>query len=141
MVFYTERKLTTVQHKHSHQFAMSFLSNTTDNAALNNLRKHYLIDAAPVAEWFISALNCSSSHRCGFEPSSGHMCDKSSSACRWWGVFFFFFFFSGISDNSRFRPTKRLTLLKMSEIILTGRKTQIKKNLCLRKSESVTFRN
>ena len=121
-----------MQHKHSHQFAMSFLSNTTENAALNNLRKHYLIEAAPVAEWFISALNCSSSHRCGFEPSSGHMCDKPNSACRWWGVFFVFFFvcflfFSGISDISRFRPTKRLTLLKMSEIILTGRKTQIKK--------------
>ena len=26
-------------------------------------------------------INCSSSHRCGFEPSSGHMCGKSSSAC------------------------------------------------------------
>ena len=33
-------------------------------------------------------------------------------------------FFSGIS---RFHPTLRLTWLKMSEIILTGHKTQIKK--------------
>ena len=33
--------------------------------------------AAPMAEWLktliFSALNHSSSHRCGFEPSSGHM--------------------------------------------------------------------
>ena len=43
--------------------------------------------AAPVAEWLwplnFSALNRSSSHRCGFEPSSGHMWDKPSFACRW----------------------------------------------------------
>ena len=51
-------------------------------------------------------------------------------------VFFFCFFivvfFSGIA---RFRPNERLTRLKMSEIILTGRKTQIKKidiiDLCI----------
>ena len=29
-----------------------------------------------------STLNHSSSHRCGFEPSSGHMWDKPSSTCR-----------------------------------------------------------
>ena len=43
--------------------------------------------AAPVAEWLrllnFSSLNRSSSHRCGLEPSSGHMWDKPSSACRW----------------------------------------------------------
>ena len=71
--------------------------------------------AAPVAEWLrtliFSVLNHPSSHRCGFEPSS---------ACVWSGGFF-----SGIS---RFRPTLlTLTQPKMSEIILTGRKTQIKK--------------
>ena len=35
------------------------------------------VKAAPVAEWLrtliFSTLNCFSSHRCGFEPSSGHM--------------------------------------------------------------------
>ena len=35
----------------------------------------------------IDALNLSSSHRRGFEPSSGHMWDKPSSACRWSGGF------------------------------------------------------
>ena len=63
-------------------------------------------------------LNRSSSHRCGFHPSSGHM--RQVKFClqvvRW--------FFSGISH---FRPTEGLTQLKLSEIILTGRKTQIKK--------------
>ena len=34
-----------------------------------------------------SDLNRSSSHRCGFEPSSGHMWDKPSSACGWSGGF------------------------------------------------------
>ena len=47
--------------------------------------------AAPVAEWLrlltFSDLNRSSSHRCEFEPSSGHMRDKPSSACRWSGGF------------------------------------------------------
>ena len=33
------------------------------------------------------ALNRSSSHHYGFEPSSGHMWDKLSSACRWSGGF------------------------------------------------------
>ena len=62
-----------------------------------------------MAKWLrtliLSVLNRSLSHRCGFKPSSNHMCDKSSSACGWSGVFF-----SGI-----------FTRLKMSEIILTGR--------------------
>ena len=44
-----------------------------------------------VADWlrtlFFRALNCSSSHYCGFEPNSGHMWDKQSSACGWSGVF------------------------------------------------------
>ena len=69
-----------------------------------------------MAEWlrtliFIT-LNRSSSHRCGFEHSWGPMWDKAR--C----------FFSGISH---FRPTLQLTWLKMSEIILTGCKIQIKK--------------
>ena len=51
--------------------------------------KHYW--KAPVAEWLrlliLSALNRSSSYHCGFEPSSGHMWDKPSSACGWSGDF------------------------------------------------------
>ena len=47
--------------------------------------------AVPVAEWLrpltFSDLNRSSSRRCGFEPSSDHMCDKPSSACGWSGGF------------------------------------------------------
>ena len=47
--------------------------------------------ASPMAEWLplliISALNRSSFHRCGIEPSSGHMWDKPKSACRWSGGF------------------------------------------------------
>ena len=67
-----------------------------------------------MAEWLrlliFSSLNCLSSDHCGFEPSSGHMWDKFClRVVRW--------FFSGISH---FHPTYRLTLLKMSEIILTG---------------------
>ena len=46
---------------------------------------------APVAEWLrsliISALNSSSSHCYGFEPSSGHMGDKPSSTYGWSGGF------------------------------------------------------
>ena len=46
-----------------------------------------LWQAAPVSDGLrtliLSALNHSSSHRCGFEPSSGHMWDKLSSACGW----------------------------------------------------------
>ena len=44
-----------------------------------------------MAEWLgpliFSALNRSSSHRCGFESISGHMFDKPSSACGWSGDF------------------------------------------------------
>ena len=39
-------------------------------------------------------------------------------------------FFSGIS---RFRTSLRMTRLKVSEIILTDRKIQIKKNVCMTK--------
>ena len=50
-----------------------------------------VIKATPVDEWLrtliFSALNRSSSNRCGFEPSSGHMSDKPSSACGWSGGF------------------------------------------------------
>ena len=53
-----------------------------------------------------SALNRSSSHRCGFETSQVLLVGGGG-------------FFSGIF---RFRPTLRLTRLQMSEIILTGRK-------------------
>ena len=46
---------------------------------------------APLAEWLrpliFSALNRSSSYCCGFEPRSGHMWDKPSSACGWSGSF------------------------------------------------------
>ena len=60
-----------------------------------------------------SALNRSSSHRCGFEPRKAKFCLRVD-----------MWFFSGISH---FRPTYQLTRLQKSEIILTGRKTQIKK--------------
>ena len=47
--------------------------------------------AASMAKWFrtliFSALNLSSSHGSGFDPSLGHMRDKPSSACGWSGVF------------------------------------------------------
>ena len=45
----------------------------------------------PVAEWLrtliFRALNRSSSHHCGFEPSLGHLSDKPSFGCGWSGVF------------------------------------------------------
>ena len=71
-----------------------------------------------MAEWLkklmFSALTRSSSHRCGFKPCSGHMRDKPSSACGWSG---------GFSQGSPvFAPPNDLTWLKLSEIILTGRK-------------------
>ena len=48
-------------------------------------------NADTVSEWLrmllFSDLNRSSSHRCGFEPSSGHMWDKPSSDCGWSGGF------------------------------------------------------
>ena len=51
----------------------------------------FFIWVAPVAEWLrtliFSTLNSSSSHRCGLELCSGHMCDEPSSACGWSGVF------------------------------------------------------
>ena len=47
--------------------------------------------AVTVADWLrtliFSALNHSSSHRCGFEPSSCDMLDKPKSACLWSGGF------------------------------------------------------
>ena len=68
--------------------------------------------AVPLAEWLkpitFSVLNRPSSHRCGFEPSSG---DKPSSACGW---------SDGFSRGSPVSPTLWLARLKMSEIILTG---------------------
>ena len=84
------------------------------------------LSAASVAEWLsmliISALNRSSSHRCGFEPSSGHM--RQAMFC----LRMVRCFFSGISC---FRTTLRLTWLKMSEIIMTCHKTQIKKKIII----------
>ena len=70
----------------------------------------------------VSTLNQSSSHRCGFEPSLGHMWDKPSCACGSSGVF--------SRGSPGLCPTLRLTWLSMSEIILMGRKTQIKKIYC-----------
>ena len=64
-----------------------------------------------------SALNHSSFHRCGFEPSLGHV--RQAKFCLWVVRWFFLWI-------SRFHPTLRLTRLKMSEIILMGHKTQIK---------------
>ena len=79
--------------------------------------------ADPVAEWLrmliLSALNRLSSAHCGLEPSLGHV--RQAKFCflvvRW--------FFSVISH---FCPTLLLSRLRMSEIILTGCKTQIKGN-------------
>ena len=52
-----------------------------------NLHSLQKCRSASMAEWLrlliFSALNCSSSHRCGFEPCSGHLRDKPNSACRW----------------------------------------------------------
>ena len=80
----------------------------------------FLDQAAPMAEWFrrliFSALNHLSSHRCMFEPSLGIV--RQAKFCLWVVMYFF----SGIS-HFRHLPI----LLKMSEIILTGRKTLIKK--------------
>ena len=49
------------------------------------------VRVVPMAEWvrmlIFSTLNHLSSHRCGFEPSPGHMRDKPSSACWWSGGF------------------------------------------------------
>ena len=85
-----------------------------------------------MAEWLrqlsFSALNRSSSHRCGFEPSSGHV--RQAKFCLWMVRWFF----SGISC---FRPTYRLTQLKMSEIVLTGCKTQI----CKKKKKTIIIRH
>ena len=68
-----------------------------------------------VAEWLrtliFSALNRSSSHRCAFEPSSGHV--TQANFCLWVVRLLF-------SWISHFRPTVQLTQLKMSEIIFTG---------------------
>ena len=55
---------------------------------------------------------------CGFEPSSGHMWDKPSSACGWSG---------GFSWDLLFSPHLPFDLAQMSEIFLAGCKTQIKK--------------
>ena len=77
--------------------------------------------AAPVAKWLrtliFSALYRSSSPRCGFEPTTGHMPRQAKFCLRvvWW-------FFSGIS---RFRSTLRLTA-QTDEAILMGNKTRIK---------------
>ena len=102
-------------HTHFVGFVMSWL-------IFGNRSGQTVLEAAPVAECLrtliFSALNRLSSHRCGFEPSSDHTWDKSSSACGWPG---------GFSRGSPvFAPPNDMTRLKMSEIILTGRKTQIK---------------
>ena len=72
-----------------------------------------------MAEWLrtltFSALNRSSSHPVG-SSLAWVTCETSQVLLA-----------SGLSHGfSRFRSTLRLTLLKMSEIILTGRKTQTK---------------
>ena len=83
------------------------------------------MEAAPVAEWLrpiiLSALNRSSSHRCGFEPRLGSHVRQANFCLRMVRGLF-----SGIS---RFRPTLRLARFKMSELILTGRITQIKNKI------------
>ena len=60
------------------------------------LRYFLTLSAALLAEWLrslvFSALNRWSSHRCGFEPSSGHMWDKSSSSCGSLGGFSWWYF-------------------------------------------------
>ena len=72
-------------HTHFVGFVMSWL-------IFGNRSGQTVLEAAPVAECLrtliFSALNRLSSHRCGFEPSSGHTWDKSSSACGWSGGFF-----------------------------------------------------
>ena len=65
--------------------------NVSTSMLWSELNRTFLDRAFPLAELLrpliFSALNHSSSQPCGFEPSSGHMWDKPSSACGWSGVF------------------------------------------------------
>ena len=85
------------------------------------------MEAAPVVEWLrmliFSTLNRPSSHLCGLDSSSGNV-TLAKFRLRVVGWFF--------SWTSCFRPTLWLTWLKMSEIILMGRKTQIKNKIKIR---------
>ena len=58
---------------------------------LNNFSVIFILAVASVAEWLrtliFSALNHLSSHRYGFQLSSSHIWDKSSSSCGWSGGF------------------------------------------------------
>ena len=60
-----------------------FLSDVQFSAIANEMKT----ETASVAEWLrtliFSALNRPSSHRCGFEPSSGHMWNKPNFTCGW----------------------------------------------------------
>ena len=79
----------------------------------------------------ISALNRSSSHRCGFESRSGHV--RQAKFCLQVVRWFFF-------RISRFRPTYGLTRHKMCEIIVMGCKIQFiykKKNSKGHKSRNI----
>ena len=79
--------------------------------------------AVPVAEGLrtilCSSLNGSSSRRCGFKPSLGHIVRQAKFCSRVVRSFF--------SGFSRFHLSLKLSQLKMSEIILTGHNAQIKK--------------
>ena len=59
--------------------------------SLNTYAWRKIYRASPVAEWLrlliFSTLNHSSSHRCGFEPRSGHLWNEPSSACEMSGFF------------------------------------------------------
>ena len=76
-----------------------------------------------------SALNCSSSHCCVFEPSSGHVRQTNFYLhvvkCFFSGTSRFCLTFR-LTTQTEWLGSKWVTLLKISEIILMGHKTQIK---------------
>ena len=100
---------------HKTHFLMAWLiSNITAHCLVSGGRPH----GQCLRMLIFSALNHSSSHHCGFEPSLVHI--RQAKFC----LQLVRCFFSGIWH---FLPALRLTPLKMSEIILMGPKTQIKK--------------
>ena len=93
---FTSLVVTELSWKEMRRFAWGVIAPLLMVIFLNNvavLRTLY-IDALivitkgrPLWSPIFSAINRSSFHRCGFETSSCHMCDKSSSACEWSGGF------------------------------------------------------
>ena len=86
---------------------------------------------APLTERLQGRLTLASSHRCGFEPSLGHMCDRSSSAvvrC----------FFSGIS---RFSSHLMIVLAQKKRNTLNGQHKKKKKKKKKKEQKSLPHHN